>query len=351
MTDIHHIISDGTSVGILVNELLLLYEERELCCWQFQYKDFSAWQQRLYESSEIKKQEQYWLDIFAGDIPILDLPTDFPRPQVQQFRGNTIPFEINKELTAEIKQLVSNTKATLFMVLLAIFNITLTKYTGQEDIVVGTPISGRNHAGLEQIIGMFVNMLALRNRPGSNQTFMEFLLEVKHNVLEAFENQDYPFDELVSKLNIQGASNRNPLFDTAVALQNIDTLQVKGVAPPTDYGSCNENNGSHYSNIDNRGAKEHRQLKVFPYQYERTTAKFDLLLVAVEADAVISMSMEYSTELFTPLTIEKITTYYLEILAQVVKDTDIKIKDITLSHHFQEIKSPELKESRHEFKF
>ncbi|MCP4148511.1 MAG: hypothetical protein GY757_12265, partial [bacterium] len=200
--DMHHIISDGVSFGIFVREFMELYAGKKLQPVPLQYKDYSEWQNRPKEKERVKNQEEYWLNQFEGEIPVLNLPTDYPRPAIRSFEGKTHHFRVEKGETAALKRMALREEATLYMVLTAIFNSFLSRMSGQEDIIIGTPTTGRSHADLEDTIGMFVNTLALRNRPDSDKTYGEFLAQVKKNTLEAFENQEYQFDELVERLNI-----------------------------------------------------------------------------------------------------------------------------------------------------
>ena len=165
MYDMHHIISDGTSMAILIREFINLYQGQSLPELRIQYKDFAVWQNELFKRGKIRKQEEYWLARFAGEIPVLNLPTDYTRPAVQSFEGDRIALNLGPELAAGINRLASETGSTLYMVLLAAYNVLLSKYSGQEEIIVGTPIAGRPHADLERMIGMFVNTLAMRNYP------------------------------------------------------------------------------------------------------------------------------------------------------------------------------------------
>ena len=152
----------------------------------------------------------------------MEIPTDYPRPISQSFEGNSIDFEISAEETRALNALALQGGATLFMVLAAAVNILLSKLSGQEEIIIGTPIAGRRHADLEKIIGMFVNTLALRNYPIGRATFKEFLADVKERILMVFENQEYPFEELVDKLSLKRDMGRNPLFDVMFVLQNMN---------------------------------------------------------------------------------------------------------------------------------
>ena len=305
VTDMHHIITDGTSRAVLENDFITLYNERELPSLKLQYRDFSQWQDRLAGSGEIEKQEQYWLQQFAGEIPVMNNLTDYPRPQVYASDGDGISFVIGKELTGSLRELAKETGATLYMILLAVYYILLSKYTHEEDIVIGVGIAGRRHADLENIIGLFVNMLVLRNYPAESKTFIQFLQEVKKNALDAFQNQDYPFDQLVMKLGIAGDTSKNPLFDTQFTFQNIN----KKVTSETIAG-----------------------LTLEPREYRKKTMQFDLSLNGVENEEAIILTFSYITAFFKQTTMEKLKDYYIEINKQVVENKHITLKDIKISH-------------------
>jgi hypothetical protein len=309
MLDHHHIISDGTSMGILEQEFRALYAGEELPPLRLQYKDFSAWQSRLFESGTIKKQEEYWLNLFKGEIPFLNLPLDYPRPAVYAAKGNRITFEISRELTGQARQLMLETETTMYMVLLAVYTIMLSKYSGQDNIIVGTPIAGRKHTDLENIIGLFINMLAMKNKPQEEKTFVEFLQEVKTNALNAYENQDYQFEDLVLKLKIKVESGRNPLFDAVFVLQNIVTKEIQ------------------ISNLE-----ELRKIHVSPYGLGLDQVHHELLLNAVETNNTLLVALEYSTELFKGTTAQQMTKHYIEVFEQILENREIKLKDIYISH-------------------
>jgi tyrocidine synthetase-3 len=285
IVDMHHIISDGMSIGILVKEFTELYAGKEPPALRLQYKDYSEWHNRQALEETVKQQEAYWLKEFSGEIPVLDLPTDYPRPLVQDFAGRSVQFEIDQEETNALKSLANEQGVTLFMLLLSVYTIFLSRVSGQEDIVVGTPAAGRRHADLQHIIGMFVNTLVLQNFPGGEKSFTQLVKEVKEHTLNAFENQDYPFEDLVEHLEVKRDTGRNPLFDTMFILQNLDI--------PT---------------IDTPG------LKPTPYPYELDTAKFDLTLVCIEDHDRLSCLFEYSTGLYKPETIERFILYLKNIL-------------------------------------
>ncbi|MCP4152741.1 MAG: amino acid adenylation domain-containing protein, partial [bacterium] len=195
--DLHHIIADGASVEVLMTDFMSLYEGKEFAPVERRYRDFAQWQKRRRESEAMKRQAGYWLDEFHGEVPVLELPYDYPRPAVQSFAGNALSFEVTKDETEKLKTLALEAKSTLFITLLTLFNILLSKLGGIEELVVGTPTSGRGHVDLEKIVGMFVNTLALKNYPSGTKTFNAFLTEVKSRTLEAFAHQDYPYEELV----------------------------------------------------------------------------------------------------------------------------------------------------------
>ena len=303
MADMYHIISDGLSSGVLFNNFAALYNDVELSPLRIQYKDFAEWQNRLFDSVDIKNQENYWLDRFRGDIPVLNIPTDYSRPAVRNIDdGEIIEFQLEEDLCKKLYSLTKETKTTIFILLLAVYNVLLFKYTGQEDIIVGSPITGRSHADLENVIGVFLNMLAMRNHPQESKVFAVFLQEVKEKALAAFENQDYPFDQLVRKLELQGETGRNPLFDTEFAINNIDVVEVKIPG-----------------------------LKIKPYPGGIKFAKFDLHFLVLEGNDTIKFVLHYCTTLFKRVTVEKIQQHYIEILEQVGENPQIKLEDIFIS--------------------
>ncbi len=221
LLDMHHIISDGVSQEILISDFIKLYSGEELAELRIQYKDYSVWQNDLFEIELFKKQEKYWIDQFENFFT-LNLPLDHPRSSTLSFEGKNINFTISEEIANQLKVIALEEGATLFMVLLAAYNIFLAKYTEKDDIVVGTVVAGRPYADLEDIVGMFINPLALRNKVDSEKTFVEFLAIVKENTLKAYDNQDYPFEMLVDQLNIKRDMGRNPIFDTLFFMNNIE---------------------------------------------------------------------------------------------------------------------------------
>ncbi|PEL75339.1 non-ribosomal peptide synthetase, partial [Bacillus pseudomycoides] len=229
LVDLHHIITDGMSTNILLQELVQLYQKpNDLEPLRIQYKDYAVWQQEFLQTEGMKRQEAFWLEKLEGELPILELPTDFPRPSVQQFEGAYVDVRVNRETTEKLQALTKEENGTLYMTLLAAYNVLLARYTGQEDFIVGTPIAGRPHEDLEPIVGMFVNTLAMRNKLANDKPFREFLQEVRENVLKSYEHQMYPLEDLIEKLKVQRDMSRNPLFDTIFTLQNMDLTVPQG---------------------------------------------------------------------------------------------------------------------------
>ncbi len=303
LMDMHHIVTDGLSQEILRNEFVGLYLDNPLPPLEIQYKDFALWQYRLFWSEIINEQKKFWLDQFIGDLPVLQLPGDYPRPPVLGPEGDYVREELEQALVDGIRRLTSRTGSTSYMVFLAVFNIFLAKYSGQEDIVVGSDIAGRPHADLAPIIGMFVNTLALRNYPRGERGFLQFLVEVKENSLKAFENQDFQFDELVELLSVPRVPNRNPLFDVMF---------------------------SHFVVETDSGIVDIPGLTVSLYELDLKTVKFDLSLEVMEMGNQIFISFGYSTGLYTEETTRRMMDDLISILRAVTEDSHIKIEDIEL---------------------
>lgn len=321
--DFHHVITDGISYGIFISDLLNLYVGNDLPKLDVQYKDFAEWQNNDRESETFKKQESFWLNMYKDNVPLLNMPTDFNRQKVQRFDGDSFSFNIDRELTSKIKTFGKERGLTLFTVLFSTSYILLSKYTGQEDIIIGTPITGRVHADLQNIIGVFVNMLAIRNFPKQDKKLSEFLEEVKLCSYECFENQSYQFDDLVLKLGLQGNMSRNPMFDFVFLLQNM---------APED--------------VSTEG------LNIIPYDFGHKRSQFDMLFRAEENEELISMIVEYSTALFRNETIKRFCQRYVEVLEQVISSTDeTKLKEIIISDDFIKPKQNLIIDNSDEFDF
>lgn len=299
LVDMHHIIADGTSLSIIINELSKLYNQETLEEISITYKDFTLFEQKRLDSGELYESEKYWLSQFEDEIPVLNMPTNYSRPAVQTYKGKKINTSIDKNLTNKIKHICQELEVTPYMLLLSCYYILLSKYTSQDDIVIGSPIVGRDISEVYNIIGMFVNTLALRTRIDTNLSFKDFVYTIKNNVLESYKHQSYPFDELINKLNIKRDSSRNPLFDTMFSYQN------------------NLFENLTFNNLD------------FEYYVPDTNiSKFDLTLEAIPNNNRINLSFEYSTSLFDDLFIKELSEHYLNILNTVINNVSIKICDI-----------------------
>nr|WP_250191373.1 condensation domain-containing protein [Bacillus velezensis] len=175
---------------------------------RLQYKDYAVWQRSFQEKEGYQKQEAYWLKRLEGELPVLELPADKPRPAVRSFAGGSVSCTLDAETASGLHRIARDHGSTLYMVLLAAYNTLLARLSGQEDIIVGSPIAGRPHKDLEPILGMFVNTLAIRTEPKGDKRFTDYLAEVRQAALEAYEHQDYPFEELVERLGVQRDMSR-----------------------------------------------------------------------------------------------------------------------------------------------
>jgi iturin family lipopeptide synthetase A len=301
MIDMHHILTDGVSVGVLSKDFMSFYNGEQLPELHLQYKDYAEWQQSQEQKQERERRKDFWLNQFAGELPTAELPYDFSRPLVKSFEGSSIDFSINADDTTRLSSIAEAEGATLFMVVLSIFNILLGKLSSQEDVVIGIPTAGRQHADLENIIGMFVNTLPLRNYPHGELRFKEFLHEVKQNTLACIDNQSYPYEELIDQLKLERDTSRNPLFDVMFTYQNFERtgLEIPG-------------------------------LTLRPWYRNQIISKFDLALTAVENTGRIFLNMEYASTLFTHETVERFIAYFRKIVAEVIADPNKKISDISL---------------------
>ncbi|MEW9712961.1 amino acid adenylation domain-containing protein [Paenibacillus sp. SI92] len=299
--DMHHIISDGVSMGIFINELVRFYKGEELLPLRIQYKDFAVWRQTDDHKDWVSKQEAFWLNVFHGEIPVLELPADYVRPAVRSYRGDTVAFTLDQERSASLRQLATQTGSTMYMVLLAAYTTLLYAYSGREDVVVGSPIAGRPHTDLEPIIGMFVNTLALRSYPAGNKSFDNYLQEVKEHVLQAFEHQDYPFEELIERLDIKRDLSRNPLFDTMFVMQHTP-----------------------------RQEQDYAGLQIEPYPSGHTAAQFDLTLEALDMENVVACSFQFADSLYKRETIERMVEHFLQIIDLVLKNQHTKLADLEI---------------------
>jgi acyl transferase domain-containing protein/acyl carrier protein len=334
MVDMHHIISDGISLQIMLEDFMMLYEGGELSSLPIQNKDFAQWQNRETIKEKIKKQEEFWLKQFEGDIPKGALPTDYDTPDNRVYPGDSIYFEIDENKTAILKELAVTEGATVFMVVLAIVNILLWKISGQEDIVIGTGVDIRKDEAQRQIIGMFINTLALRFYLKRDKTFKNFLKDVKKKILLAFENQDYPYESLVEKVVPQRdrERGRNPLFDMFITSQNIG-VKEPDKAEPVESQSPGFN------------------LERYPYQNEAVISIFDIGMRYIDAGDKLGFAFDYSIGLFKKETIKKFIGYFNDIAAAVTGNLDSQLKDIKVTHALLTAETHIIDDIQEDFKF
>lgn len=312
MVDMHHIITDGNSQVLLTNEFTALYAGEELSLPRLRYTDYSEWFNGLLPSLDLKKQEGYWLQEFAGDVTPFRLSTDYPRSEVRSFEGEILRFGLDPKEIEALNKIARDEAATLYMVLLAIINIMLSKITGRENVIIGTPVAGRGHRDLEQLVGIFINTLALRNHPKGEKTFTQFLGEVKKRTLQAFENQSYQFEDLVNKVAANRNTKHNPLFDVMFSFQN------------------RRENPRRETSIQANG------LKVTQYELGNIESKFDITIRISDLVENLIISFEYCKKLFKRETMERYFKYFREILLTVIENKHIRLHDITISHDLLE---------------
>ena len=298
--DMHHIIADGVSCEILVQDFKKLYDRETLQPLKLQYKDFTVWLQSESQLLESEKDREFWMGMFET-FEVLELPLDFKRPLKKSDSGASVTFELSKEQTEGLKELGKESGATLFMVVLTLYNVLLHKLSGQSEITVGIPSTGRGHTDLEGIIGMFVNTLPVKSKMDVETSFPEVLSSLVKSTLQCLDHQRCPLDELIESLHLKRTTNRNPLFDVSLTFDSfskvparIEGLQFEG------YGN---------------GTK---------------SAKSDLALIAGETPNGLAMMLEYDTSLFKNETIDRFTAYFNMIVDQVLLDRNITPLEISL---------------------
>ncbi|MCW5313963.1 amino acid adenylation domain-containing protein [Nostoc sp. KVJ3] len=305
--NMHHIISDGWSAGVLIKDFLALYhaygqQNSELPPpLRIHYKDYTLWQEKRLKTSVLQAQRDYWLAKFTPAPTRINLPLDYARPMIQSFQGSAVIWKPNQELIKRFGQFVKTKEASLFMGLLTLINSFLFRYTEQNEITVGSPIAGRNHPDLEEQIGFYVNTLVLHNQIVADDSFASLLAKVKTTTLEVYDNQEYPFDKLVSDLNFPRDSSRNPLFDTVVVLQNNENVELAL-------------DGITVNSIDQ----------------DMIAAKFDLEFIFVD-EAELYLKLIYNTDIFASERISLILKLLEGLLEEIVKSPETPL--LKLSFH------------------
>ena len=335
---LHHIVADGWSAEIFFSELDACYTARvtggtavpvQLPDLPLQYADYAFWQRQWLQGEVLEQQLTYWRTQLAGIPPALELPTDYPRPPVQTFHGRRHPFSCPPVLSVQLKALSQQEGVTLFMILLAALQTLLFRYSGQTDIVIGSPIAGRTRIEVERMIGFFVNTLVLRTNLSGNPRWKDVLFQVREMTLAAYSYQDLPFEKLVEELQLERRLSQSPLFQVLFVLQNISARRVG--ASQSDWG-----------------------LNLEQLEIESETAKFDLSFELVETPLGIEGYIEYNTDLFEPATIERMAGHYTTLLAGMVTDLEQPIATLPLltpaerQQMLEEWNTPHRSPSQHE---
>jgi hypothetical protein len=314
---VHHIVIDFWSLALLLTELGTLYPAEKagaqapLPALDSQYTDYVRWQAEMLASAEGERLWVYWQKQLAGQLPLLELPTDRPRPPVPTYRGASHDFHLNYELSSRLKALAKAQGATLYMVLLAAFQVILHHHSGQEDLLVGSPVLGRSRAEFEGVVGLFTNPVILRANCSGNPTFEAFLGQVRQTVLAALEHQDYPTLLLVERLHPARDLSRPPLCQVMFVLDKPHQLAEQG-APAFVLGDSGLRM--------NPGGLELEALSL-----EHRAATLDLVMLTIEAAHSLSVSIRYNSDLFDAATISRIAKHFETLLHHVTTQPNARL--------------------------
>ncbi|MGO9451100.1 MAG: condensation domain-containing protein, partial [Candidatus Binataceae bacterium] len=307
LTTMHHIVSDGWSMEILFRDLAIVYRafaagrESPLSPLRIQYADFAIWQREWLSMGVLEEQLRYWREQLAGELPAVQLPTDRLRPRVQTYRGRIVPVGFSSDLSSSLARLSREENVTLFMTLFAAFAALVRRYTGQEDLVLGSPVANRNLIEVEDLIGFFVNMLALRVRMNGDLTFKQLLERVRDVALAAYAHQDVPFEKIVAELKTPRDPSRSPVIQVSFALQN-------GPSSKTQLPD----------------------LAIEPLEVDCGTSRFDMFFSLAETARGLKGFVEYNTDLFNEETIERMVGHLRVLLEGIVKDPGRRIAELPL---------------------
>lgn len=308
----HHIIGDGWSMQVFVNELstiynaLLLDNEPQLDTLTIQYKDYAVWLLNQLEENTFKEKEQYWLQTLAGELPVLELPSYKVRPKIKTYNGASLNFEFTEEFYEQIDNYKIKNEMTLFMVLMSGLNGLFYRYTQSKDILLGTVVAGREHGDVENQIGLYLNTLAIRTEFENANNFTELAHLQKETLLEVYSNQEYPFDALIDKLNIKRNSSRSALFDVMVVLQNQHDLI--------------DDNQMQFDGLD-----------LIPYRNsDSITSKFDMTFSFTQENGKLYLNLEYNTDIYEATTVTNLVSHYESFLINAIKNED---KDLDLINY------------------
>lgn len=289
--DFHHIIMDGLSVYNFLEELLSLYTDQGVPALPVQYKDFISWEKGFLQSEKLKEQENYWRNLLQGELPLLEIPAALQRPPVFNTAGEKITFDLSVETTARLKAIARENECTLHALLFTIYYLLLSKYTGQDDLVIGIPVAGRRHPDLQHMLGMFVNNLPIRTSIQDNMPFTQLLATVRDGLLDAFHNQDYPFNELVQNIYQRKDAGRNPVFDTMFNYQNMGLPAV-----------------------------ENADFTLSRYAFDPGFSKFDMSMEVFDDGEAIQYAIEYATSLFVRTGIESLAACFETLVKRIIQN-------------------------------
>ena len=309
--NIHHIISDGWSMSILSKDVFTFYQAfknnlpAQLEALPIQYKDYVVWQQEELKGILLKKHKEYWLNQFKGELPVLEFG-DKLRPQIKTYNGAIVSRKIDSSTSIHLKKILKKEQCTLYMGLLSIVNVLIYKYTELEDIIIGSPIAGRNHLDTYNQIGVYINTLVLRLKFKGKDPFNELLQKVKEVTLNAYGHQIYPYDEIINDLDLQSNLSRNPLFDIVVSLENTATVA---------------SNKKQQKGIEN--------LKISEYTGKsEAISKFDLSFGFIEKEEEIFLNLEYNTDIFTDDLAKGIAMHFTQLVENLVENPILKINEV-----------------------
>jgi amino acid adenylation domain-containing protein len=329
LVTMHHSVSDAWSLGVFFRELLALYEAyakgepSPLPALPIQYADFAQWQRQWLQGDVLERQVNYWRDQLADLPPLLELPTDRPRPAQQTYRGATLPFRVSKQLQDELQDLSGRAGVTMFMTLLSGFAVLLSRYAGQTDIAIGTPIANRTRSEIEGLIGFFVNTLVLRSDLSDEPRFVDLLKRTRETALQAYAHQDVPFEHLVEALNPHRSLSHSPLFQVMLALQNapMDTVSSGDIAIST---------------------------MNFAADMQDNTARFDLTLSLSETPNGLVGGLEYNTDLFDHSTMQRLLEHYESLLQAIATQPEERVTRYEFLSEAEKQKLAEYIRQRHD---
>ncbi|MFJ5966177.1 amino acid adenylation domain-containing protein, partial [Bacillus sp. NPDC093026] len=304
----HHLITDGTSMKTYIQDLANAYEGKMLEKRTIHYKDYAVWLSNAQETQRQKEHEAYWLKQFDGELPVLQLPTDYPRPIERDFSGERVMFGCDQATTKRIHELLQKTDTTLYMFLLSAFQVLLATYSGQEDVIVGSPVAGRTHPDIQDMPGMFINTIAMRGKPEQEKSFLQFLEEMKQTSLDAFSHQSYPLEEFIARLPLDRDTSRSPLFSVSFNMQNMEVPALK-------LG----------------------ELEISPYAVQHQSVKFDLSLEAFERKGELKLSFDYATALFKEETVRLLGKHLLAIIREAVSQPDQMLGLLNILDHQEQM--------------